>query len=32
MRLREMSEGKKVRWYDGVKAVVALIKYRFQPL
>ncbi len=29
---REMSEGKKIRWYDGVKALVALVKYRFKPL
>ena len=28
----EMDEGKKIRWQDGVKAVVALIKYRFSSL
>jgi len=29
---RNYSEGKKIRWYDGVDAIWALIKYRFVPL
>lgn len=29
VNLRTYREGKKIKWYDGVKAIYALIKYRF---
>jgi hypothetical protein len=27
---RDYSEGKKIRWADGIQAIVAIIKYRFR--